>query len=59
MPVVNQITGPQCGVDMNHHADKIDYSIADTRDNHSGIGGAVQEVHTCPGCGNTVMRREG
>lgn len=59
MPVVNKIKCPKCGIDMNHHADKIDYSTAGTEDNDPGIGGAVQEVHTCPGCGKTVLRREG
>jgi predicted RNA-binding Zn-ribbon protein involved in translation (DUF1610 family) len=37
-----------CGAEMNHHAMKIDYTVAD---------GAVQEVHTCPECGQSEMRR--
>jgi len=41
---------PVCGTTMNHHADKLDYSVSATAE--SGLGGIVQQVHTCPGCGN-------
>jgi hypothetical protein len=44
-----------CGSDMNHHADKIDYSIPDASD--PALGGVVQEIHTCPRCGNIETRR--
>ncbi len=44
---------PDCGAEMNHHAEKVDYSVeAGSED----FGGALQEVHCCPGCGNTVTR---
>ena len=38
----------ECGAEMNHHAMKIDYSVED---------GALQEVHTCPECGRSALRR--
>jgi hypothetical protein len=44
---------PDCGADMNHHAEKVDYSV---EPGNEDFGGALQEVHCCPGCGNTVMR---
>jgi hypothetical protein len=51
---------PDCGIDMNHHADKINYSAAlaapGTAD--AELGGVIEEVHTCPGCGKTEMRIE-
>ena len=43
----------RCGAVMNHHADKVDYSVEDSADD-SVFGGALQEVHTCPHCGNTI-----
>jgi ribosomal protein S27AE len=50
---------PDCGVQMNHHADKIDYSAAP--DDGGGIDpafdGIVEEAHTCPVCGKTHTRR--
>ncbi len=49
---------PRCGEEMNHHADKIDYGAA--LDNpgaeSGGLGGVLQEIHTCPGCGDVEMR---
>jgi len=39
---------PVCGAEMNHHATKIDYSVDD---------GVVQEVHTCPHCGDVELRQ--
>jgi predicted RNA-binding Zn-ribbon protein involved in translation (DUF1610 family) len=49
---------PTCGIAMNHHADKVDYTaaleipaVADP-----ALGGVLEEVFTCPGCGRTEMR---
>ena len=52
---------PDCGVDMNHHADKMDYTagFGDTDGVDAEFGGVVAEVHTCPGCGKTALRIEG
>jgi predicted RNA-binding Zn-ribbon protein involved in translation (DUF1610 family) len=50
---------PDCGVEMNHHAEKIDYSAGMTDESpaDSDLGGVLQEVHSCPVCGKTHMRR--
>lgn len=50
---------PDCNVEMNHHADKIDYSAAleDGKDADPAFGGIVEEAHTCPACGQTHLRR--
>ena len=39
---------PVYGAEMNQHAMKIDYSVGD---------GVVQEVHTCPHCGDVELRQ--
>ena len=38
---------PDCGIEMNHHAMKIDYR---------GETPELQEAHTCPGCSRTELR---
>jgi predicted RNA-binding Zn-ribbon protein involved in translation (DUF1610 family) len=43
---------PDCGVEMNHHADKIDYSADDPKH----YDPFVEEAHTCPMCGKTHTR---
>jgi ribosomal protein S27AE len=50
---------PDCGIEMNHHAMKIDYanildevSVADPV-----FGGVLQEVHSCANCGRTELRK--
>jgi ribosomal protein S27AE len=44
-----------CGAAMNHHADKIDYSVEDAADD-LWFGGALEEVHMCPRCGRIQVR---
>ena len=58
MQVTNKMVCPKCGIEMNHHAEKIDYSIpADESNEVDGVfGGVVEEVHSCPGCGRTETR---
>jgi hypothetical protein len=38
---------------MNHHADKVDYEAAlrEEATVDPELGGVVEQVHTCPGCG--------
>lgn len=50
---------PVCKVDMNHHAEKIDYTAAlsDTGAMDTELGGVIEEVHTCPECGDVEVRR--
>jgi ribosomal protein S27AE len=47
----------QCKVEMNHHCDKLVYSAgADEAGNDPGLGGIVEEFHTCPNCGDGSSR---
>jgi predicted RNA-binding Zn-ribbon protein involved in translation (DUF1610 family) len=50
---------PDCGVEMNHHALKIDYT-ASTDDADELVdpetGGRLIEAHSCPQCGQTALR---
>ena len=46
---------PVCGVEMNHHADKLIYTDGPAR---SDLGGSVEEFHSCPECGRTESRAE-
>jgi hypothetical protein len=50
---------PECGAEMNHHADKPDYAaaLADAGSVDPAIGAVVDEVHTCGACRLTVTRR--
>jgi ribosomal protein S27AE len=47
---------PDCGVEMNLHAMKIDYSVDDPARIDPAFGGVVEEAHTCPKCGRTDLR---
>jgi predicted RNA-binding Zn-ribbon protein involved in translation (DUF1610 family) len=48
-----------CGVEMNPHAEKVDYSAAPAGEDDDGgaLGGRLDEFHTCPACGRTDARR--
>jgi ribosomal protein S27AE len=50
---------PDCGVEMNHHADKLVEPT--TRDEakrvDKALGGVVEEQHACPKCGKGRARR--
>ena len=56
-----KMTCPTCGVEMNRHAEKVDYAPdppgADPPD--PDLGGPLEEFHTCPECGRTLARRAG
>ena len=58
MAMMNKMKCPDCGIDMNHHADKVDYSdvLNAAADSDLNLGGVLQEVHSCPGCGKAAMR---
>jgi ribosomal protein S27AE len=49
---------PKCGTPMNHHADKPDRTSTATESEtvDSELAGII-EIHTCPGCGNTEVRK--
>ena len=50
---------PECGTEMNHHADKLvePTDRADEAVIDPALGGIVEEVHTCPACGTEAARR--
>ena len=53
-PLEQTMTCSKCGTQMNHHAEKIDYTV-DGRDDEpfdSELGGVLKRIHTCPKCGN-------
>ena len=52
---------PKCGVEMNFHAEKIDYAagLAEPGAMDADLGGVVEEFHTCPVCGQTLARHAG
>jgi hypothetical protein len=54
-----KMTCPDCGVEMNYHAEKIDYNAApDEADAFDAdFGGVVEEAHSCSLCGKTLLRK--
>jgi predicted RNA-binding Zn-ribbon protein involved in translation (DUF1610 family) len=52
---------PECGVEMNPHAEKVDYSagLKDPKKIDPDFGGEIEEFHTCPACGKTHSQRAG
>lgn len=54
----NKMICPRCGVEMNHHSDKLVYAT-DRRDVAAidpTQGGFIEEFHTCPKCGDAASR---
>ncbi len=51
---------PDCGVEMNCHAEQIDYAASlDEEDAvvDADFGGVIEEAYTCPACGKTLVRK--
>ena len=48
------MTCTACGMPMNQHAEKVDFSSAANTD--PVFYGTVQEIHQCGNCGNVQMR---
>lgn len=59
MPDTNKMLCPNCGIEMNYHAEKLDYPVAFTNPEvvDPDLGGVLEEVHTCPRCGKMGTRR--
>jgi ribosomal protein S27AE len=55
MPETDKMKCPDCGAEMNHHADKLVYGEASDDAGESG-GDVILEAHTCPGCGRSATR---
>ena len=56
MTETSKLNCPDCGAEMNHHADKRDYGAAPEETSDTSEGGPVIEAHTCPACGHTATR---
>ena len=50
---------PKCGGDMNHHAEKVEFTAAlkDPKTVDAALGGVLEEFHYCPNCGIGASRR--
>jgi rRNA maturation endonuclease Nob1 len=53
----NKMSCPDCGVELNHHANKIDYSNATPEEVDANLGGMLEEAYICLECGKTVRRK--
>jgi ribosomal protein S27AE len=49
---------PSCGLEMNHHSDKIVYGTEAQQATWTDqtLGGFTEEFHTCPKCGGGASR---
>ena len=58
MPARPGISCPKCGDEMNHHADKVDFSagLEDAEAMDPDFGGMLAEFHTCAACQLVVER---
>jgi ribosomal protein S27AE len=54
----DKMTCPSCRVEMNHHCDKLVYTAEpqDIGQADPGLGGFIEELHTCPKCGGAASR---
>jgi ribosomal protein S27AE len=54
----NKMICPKCGAEMNHHADKLVDPVRpdDMKYVNPALGGIVEEMHYCPGCGAVASR---
>jgi ribosomal protein S27AE len=58
MPVRPKLQCPQCGSDMNFHAQMVrePQSAAEAAKVDPRLGGVLSEFHACPGCGASAAR---
>ena len=56
--IASKMICPRCGVEMNHHSDKLVYVTdpQDARATDPSLGGCIEEFHTCPKCGGGASR---
>ena len=52
---------PDCGAELNHHAEKLaePTSAEEALRMDPELGGILEEIHCCPGCGKNESRRMG
>jgi len=51
------LTCPECKAPMNHHAEKLVVTADPDPSVDPDLGGYIEELHTCPKCGNLESRR--
>ena len=56
--IASKMICPRCGVEMNHHCDKLVYTTEAKEEGPTdpGLGGFIEEFHTCPKCGGGASR---
>ncbi len=48
---------PKCNIAMNRHAEKlVEPRDGDAAQDSGVLGGAIEEIHSCPGCGGVGAR---
>jgi predicted RNA-binding Zn-ribbon protein involved in translation (DUF1610 family) len=54
-----RLSCPECGAEMNQHAEKLAYpeSAAELRLMDPAGEGLLEEIHACPRCGDVESRR--
>jgi ribosomal protein S27AE len=57
MTEADKLKCPDCGAEMNHHADKLVYDAAPGEETDEG--GRMLEAHACPNCGRSATRAAG
>ena len=55
------MTCGECGVEMNHHAEKLvdPRNAAELRQVNPHLGAILEKTHTCPKCGRAESSRGG
>ena len=55
---LNKMICPNCGAEMNHHSDKIVYTMGSAVEaaNTSAAEEVYKEFHSCPACGASASR---
>jgi ribosomal protein S27AE len=56
MNETEKMSCPDCGADMNHHANKLVYEGEPEEAAAAATGGILFEAHTCPACGHSATR---
>lgn len=56
--IENKMICPRCGVEMNHHSDKIvcGGELQCETPLNPTLGGFIEEFYTCPRCGGGTSR---
>ena len=57
MTETDRMKCPDCGAEMNHHADKVVYGEAsEDSGGRDADDERILEAHACPGCGRSATR---